>query len=575
MISEVKGEREIHRNIPSSLSVFMSFLYYANGRLSSVSSPDGSTSLTYNGESGQLVSIQSGDGTTNGYTYDGFLPLSETWSGAVNGAVTRTFNNDFQLASVSISGGTAIPYTYDNDGLLTGVGGLTLSRGVSNGLLESATLGSVTDTYAYNSFGEVSTYTAAYPAGLSCQITYTRDAIGRITGKTEAINGITTTWEYTYDTAGRLTQTTKNGDLWASYGYDSNGNRLTKTTSSQTINGTYDAQDRLLSYGNYTYTYTANGELRSKTNTTNGEMTSYTYDVLGNLRTVLLPDGTQIDYIIDGRNRRVGKKVNGTLERSWIYDGQLRPVAELDGSGVLTAQYVYATHINVPDYIIKGATTYRAITDHLGSLRFVIDTATGAIVQRMDYDDWGNVLVNTSPDFTPFGFAGGLYDSQTKLTRFGARDYDPECGRWTAKDPIGFGGVDYGIYSYAKNNPVCLYDPTGRNPLLLVGLLAGLLLWDAVESLFESPGDPVQITKPSCGGPGCHNMPPPSSPTDEICIKRRYHYSDPKYQTSPYIWVMSGHMTEKQKQAHDLEHPMEYVPPVFKPLPAWGQPKTK
>jgi len=444
---------------PDGKSVSLS--YNGAGRLSSVSSPDGSTSLTYNGETGQLVSIQGDDGTTNGYTYDGFLPLSETWSGAVNGAVTRTFNNDFQLASTAISGGSTIPYAYDNDGLLTGVGGLTLSRGASNGLLESATLGSVTDTYAYNSFGEVSTYTAAYPAGLSCQITYTRDTIGRITAKSEDINGITTTWGYTYDTAGRLTQTTKNGDLWASYGYDTNGNRLTKTTSSQTISGTYDAQDRLLAYGNYIYTYTANGELESKTNTATSETTTYTYDVLGNLKTVLLPDGTQIDYIIDGRNRRVGKKVNGTMERQWIYDGQLRPVAELDGTGALVSQFVYATHINVPDFIIKGATTYRVITDHLGSLRFVINVSDGTIAQRMDYDDWGNVLVNTAPDFTPFGFAGGMYDSQIKLTRFGARDYDAECGRWTAKDPIGFKGSQYNIYEYVKDDPINFIDITG------------------------------------------------------------------------------------------------------------------
>ena len=33
--------------------------------------------------------------------------------------------------------------------------------------------------------------------------------------------------------------------------------------------------------------------------------------------------------------------------------------------------------------------------------------------------------------FQPFGFAGGLYDHQTGLIRFGARDYDSEAGRWT------------------------------------------------------------------------------------------------------------------------------------------------
>jgi RHS repeat-associated protein len=102
-----------------------------------------------------------------------------------------------------------------------------------------------------------------------------------------------------------------------------------------------------------------------------------------------------------------------------------------------------------------------SITDHLGSLRFVINTSTGAIAQRMDYDDWGNVLVNTNPDFTLFGFAGGLYDSQTKLVRFGARDYDAEVGRWTTKDPIGFGGGLWNLYSYCGEQPIKRLDLSG------------------------------------------------------------------------------------------------------------------
>ena len=457
------------QNFPSSASSLPAFASLVGGEglyeIASVfvicsDSPSPPTSPIHH-ITGQLTSITNPAAITNSYEYDGFLPLKETWAGNVSGNITRTFNNAFQLASVSVNGGTAIPYTYDNDGLLTNVDGMTLARNSSNGLLTGSTLGSVTDTYAYNSFGEVSNYTAAYPAGLSCQIGYTRDSIGRITGKTEAINGITTTWGYSYDQAGRLIQTTKNGDLWAGYGYDSNGNRTSKTTSTQTITGTYDAQDRLLAYGNYTYTYTANGELASKTNTDTSETTAYTYDVLGNLRTVLLPDGTQIDYIVDGRNRRVGKKVDGVLQRQWIYDGQLRPVAELDGTGALVSQFVYATHINIPDYIVKGATTYRVITDHLGSLRFVIDTATGAIAQRMDYDDWGNAITNTNADFTPFGFAGGMYDNQTKLVRFGARDYDAETGRWTAKDPIGFMSGQINLYEYSFNDSINIYDPRG------------------------------------------------------------------------------------------------------------------
>jgi RHS repeat-associated protein len=111
--------------------------------------------------------------------------------------------------------------------------------------------------------------------------------------------------------------------------------------------------------------------------------------------------------------------------------------------------------------MVKGGATYRIITDHLGSPRLVVDTATGNAVQRMDYDDWGNVLVDTNPEFQPFGFAGGLYDRDTALVRFGARDYDPVVGRWALKDPIQFLGDTWNLYEYAQGNPVTLQDPFG------------------------------------------------------------------------------------------------------------------
>jgi len=110
---------------------------------------------------------------------------------------------------------------------------------------------------------------------------------------------------------------------------------------------------------------------------------------------------------------------------------------------------------------VKAGVTYRVITDHLGSVRLVVNSSSGALVQRMDYDEWGNVLTDSNPGFQPFGYAGGLYDSQTKLVRFGARDYDPSVGRWTEKDPIGFAGGTANIYSYVRNSPVNLIDPLG------------------------------------------------------------------------------------------------------------------
>ncbi len=176
---------------------------------------------------------------------------------------------------------------------------------------------------------------------------------------------------------------------------------------------------------------------------------------------MILPSGTTIEYLVDGRNRRIGKKVNGTLERAWLYKDGLNPVAELDGEGTVISRFVYATRANVPDFITKGGNTYRIISDHLGSPRLVVDTTTGTVAQVMDYDEWGDVIADTNPEFQPFGFAGGLFDSDTQLVRFGARDYDAEIGRWISKDPIRFSGGDTNLFGYVFNDPINFFDPIG------------------------------------------------------------------------------------------------------------------
>jgi YD repeat-containing protein len=58
-------------------------------------------------------------------------------------------------------------------------------------------------------------------------------------------------------------------------------------------------------------------------------------------------------------------------------------------------------------------------------VRLVVNTQTGQVAQRLDYDAWGLVTQDTNPGFQPFGFAGGLYDGQTGLVRFGERDTRP------------------------------------------------------------------------------------------------------------------------------------------------------
>ena len=54
-----------------------------------------------------------------------------------------------------------------------------------------------------------------------------------------------------------------------------------------------------------------------------------------------------------------------------------------------------------------------------------------------------------------------LYDEDTKLSRFGYRDYDSYIAKWTAKDPIDFSGGDSNLYSYVMNDGVNFVDPSG------------------------------------------------------------------------------------------------------------------
>jgi RHS repeat-associated protein len=436
------------------------YLYDAGGRLKTLRYPEGEKNYSYNPGTGNLATVSTANGTLS-YAFDGFLPLSETSMGQIPGKVGLRYDSDLRLAGIRVNDGPEISYSYDKDNLVTKAGSLDVTRDAQRGLITGTMLSGVTDQSTYNAFGETESYEALSGSSQLYKTTYKRDSLGRIVEKTETVTGESTTYSYSYDEEGNLKEVKQDGSLVASYAYDENGNRLSRTTPSGITEGSYDVQDRLTSYGNNDYTYTPDGHLKSKTDRTTGETTSYAYDALGNLLSVELPDGKKVEYVVDAADRRVGKKVNGQLVQGFLYQGQLAPVAELDGAGNVVSRFAYGTKPNVPDYMEKSGKTYRIITDQVGSVRLVVDASTGEVAQRLDYDEFGNVLNDTNPGFQPFGFAGGLYDPATKFTRFGARDYDAEVGKWTAKDPILFAGGQANLYGYVLNDPVNLIDPTG------------------------------------------------------------------------------------------------------------------
>ncbi|MGJ0428053.1 PKD domain-containing protein [Methylobacter sp.] len=535
------------------------YAYDTAGRTSTITVPEGNYSYDYQPVTGKLASITAPDGLSLNYTFNGALPTQTSWSGAVSGNVGKGYDNDFRVSSISVNGADEIAYGYDADSLLTQAGNLTLHRDTQNGLLTGTEIGSLTDSYTYNGFGEITGYLAQYAGSDLYKADLTRDKLGRIIQKIETVSGSTNTFDYGYDAAGRLKEVKLNGVVQASYGYDDNGNRT--EVNAQTV-AHYDAQDRLLDYNNTTYTYTANGELKTKT--TDTTTANYHYDVLGNLRHVDLPNGTAIDYLIDGQNRRIGKKVNGVLKQGFLYQDQLSPVAELDGNNTIVSRFVYADKGNVPAYMIKGGATYRILSDQLGSPRLVVDIATNTVVQSMSYDVWGNVIQDSNPGFQPFGFAGGLYDRDTRLVRFGARDYDAETGRWTAKDPILFAGGDTNLYGYVLSDPVNWIDPLGLNGIPDPNGVVPGGPWTPAGS-GQRPGD-FWGPKPSSGPrPMCRYVPDQAN-------------GGPPGATSPYWKTQTPGV--KGWNRYDLNgnpitpeqaHPPSRISPPIEPpgIPAW------
>jgi RHS repeat-associated protein len=430
------------------------------GRVVTVTEATDTTHMSYDSV-GRVDSLLR-SGQRLAWTWDGSLPLSETWSGIVSGTLLTTWDANFLPTSVSISG-IVENFGYDPDGTLTHAGIISLSRDPVSGFISGDTVGSIIHRLGRNAHGEVLADSTTFQGTIILAIsTFTRDSLGRILTKGDWVNGTNTNWQYKYDLAGRLDSVWANGTLSAWYGYDSNGVRISGTGIAGV---SVDASDRETAANGVTYGYNEGGQLISRSSVSG--TTRYHYTLRGELISVVLLSGDSISYTLDPAGRRIARSLNGTVTNRWIWDGSTKPLAELDSAGNILTQYVYATHSNVPDYMVRGGVTYRIVTDERGSVRLAVNVANGNVVSSLNYDVWGNITSSTNASFQPFGFAGGLRDDATSLIHFGARDYMPEMGRWTERDPIAFKGGLTNLYGYVGNDPVNWIDPSGLCPTII------------------------------------------------------------------------------------------------------------
>ncbi len=461
LFSYDKDRRLIQRQFPSGQT--LQWHYNSKGQMAVFQTPQGDHTFRYDPTTGFLSEALSRDGQRVTNRYDGSLLTSVTWGGVVTSTVSYAYNNDFQVSQMAYAG-LNLPLGYDGDGLLTNVGSIALTHNATNGFLTRVADGPFTIAYERNEFGEITKTVATQGAELyRAERSY--DVLGRIARKVETIYGVTATWDYAYDAVGQLVEVKRDGVVVEAYAYDAVGNRIgmTNTLTGQTLSATdyrYDADHKLLHAGATSFTYDTDGRLSASTRT--GTTTAFHYASDGALSGVDLPDGRQVTYLHDAAGRRIARAVNGVRTHAWLYGGGLLPLAEFDGNGVLLTTFIYA-RASIPLVLRRGGVTYRIVADHLGSPRLVLD-ASGAMVKRVDYDTFGNVIADSNPLFgLPFGFAGGLRDPDHELIRFGARDYQPSTARWTAKDPVLFAGGSH-LYRFVANNPVGSVDRWGTQP---------------------------------------------------------------------------------------------------------------
>jgi RHS repeat-associated protein len=320
---------------------------------------------------------------------------------------------------------------------------------------------------------------------IAADLAYGYDPAGNITSITDQTPDPDDTQCFTYDHLRQLTQawTPTSGDCtttpdaatlggpapyWRSWTYNQVGNRLTETD--------HQAGGEVTT--SYTYPPAGGSQPHTLTSATTGGVTdNWTYDTGGN--TLTRPDGT-------GGQQTLTWDREGHLKTLTDTTGETRYIYDADGNRLITRD---------PD----GKTLY------LPGQELRYDTATGTVTATRFYNYGGQTIASRTTDGLtwlagdhqgtaqiaiedvgqqvelrrqlPFGaprgsqptawpnqrgFLGGPNDP-TGLTHLGAREYDPDIGRFISIDPV----MDltdpqqmHG-YAYANNNPTTYSDPTG------------------------------------------------------------------------------------------------------------------
>lgn len=470
------------------------FHYGTNGQVEEICYADGrKVSLTYNSirqleevkdwlgttkiamdEAGRIASVTDPYGKTVGYEWGSMGERTAVLYPDGKKTVYE-YNEAMQMSAMKIFSGemreNTIRYSYDEFGRLIG---------------KQLPGGNYTD-YRYNAAGKLEEILHK-GADFTERCHYSYDVMGNKVMAEKERPGLpedSGSFSYCYDALNRLTTVAQNGQTLRTYSYDAFGNRSSKTE--------YQTAGGLVT----TYRYNTRNQLLQETNA-NGTK-DYAYDHRGNLLSVTSGEEVLRAYGFDAANQMNSSMgmTDGQIKKAvYQYNGlghrMEQSIAAVDAAPEQTIRYtldltrqyhnlLQKTENNVEKtYFWDGNVTgmeeegreHFYFQDDLGSPMRLADEA-GRSEETYGFDEFGNDIRTAKDIFKDslqsFGFTGYQMDSAGGLYFAQARRYDAGVGRFVSEDFIrGHIAVPYTMnhYNYCWNRPMDLVDLNGMWPSL-------------------------------------------------------------------------------------------------------------
>jgi YD repeat-containing protein len=406
-------------------------LYDRLNRLSQVTDPaSGVTQYGYNGLSA-LTSVKDPRNLTTSYTVDGLGNLN-TQVSPDTGTTANTYDAAGNLATQTDAKGQVTTYAYD---ATNRVSLITFHDGSKQ-------------AYAYdqgtNGIGRLSSITETNPANVTTSvIAYAYEQHGRVTSETRTVNGISYVLAYQFDSSGRLTGLTYPSGRTVTYTLDALGRISQVTTTKDGLtqvvaqniqyfpfggvsgytagNGRVvvrgrDQDGRIASYSlgltQYTVGYDAASRITGIVEAGNPvNANTYGYDTLDRLTSAVLPNSS-FGYGYDSVGNRLTKTVGANTD-TYTYGSTSNRIATLtpfgsplktftlDANGSTTNDAANTFAYDTRGRMVQSTNSASTVTSYqVNALGQRIRKTNTGDDRVFTYDTWGKLIAESDPGGT-------------------------------------------------------------------------------------------------------------------------------------------------------------------------------